>query len=171
MAPVAGSSPCTEPGYSTQARRHWYHIRGGCLGLRRLCRRKSSIACSSQDSQSQGQPAFSAVLRGLDGPFTPVAIGGYKYVSKITGEYTKWTAVYLLTNKNQALQSLQLFVDSTAILSAAASFVGAPTRAASTSGRSFGSVAWRPVLSKSSPPPTCRRKWVCPKMWGELCAP
>ena len=49
------------------------------------------------------------------GPFPPEAIGGYKYVSKITDEYTEWTAVYLLTNKNQALQSLRLFVGSTVI--------------------------------------------------------
>ena len=49
------------------------------------------------------------------GPFTPAAIGDYRYVSKITAEYTKWTAVYLLTNKNQALKSLQLFVGSTVI--------------------------------------------------------
>ena len=49
------------------------------------------------------------------GPFAPVAIGGYKYASKITDEYTKWAAVYLLTNKNQALKSLQLFVGSTVI--------------------------------------------------------
>ena len=49
------------------------------------------------------------------GPFTPVAIGGYKYVSKITDEYTKWTTVYLLTNKKQALESLQLFVGLTVI--------------------------------------------------------
>ena len=45
----------------------------------------------------------------------PVAIGGYKYVSKITDEYAKWTAVYLLTNKNQALKSHQLFFGSTVI--------------------------------------------------------
>ena len=49
------------------------------------------------------------------GPFTPVATGGYKYVSKITDEDTKWTAVYLLTNKNQAPKSLLLFVGSTVI--------------------------------------------------------
>ena len=49
------------------------------------------------------------------GLFTPVVIGGYRYISKITNEYTKWTAVYLLTNKNQALKSLQLFVGSTVI--------------------------------------------------------
>ena len=58
---------------------------------------------------------FQLCYGDLMGPFTPVAIGGYKYVSKITDECTKWTAVYLLTNKNQALlnRSLQLFVGST----------------------------------------------------------
>ena len=58
---------------------------------------------------------LSTVLRRPDGPFTPVAIGGYTYISKITNEYAKWTTVFLLTNKNQALQSNQLFVGSTAI--------------------------------------------------------
>ena len=32
--------------------------------------------------------------------FTPVAMDGYEFVSKMTDEYTKWTAVYLLTNKS-----------------------------------------------------------------------
>ena len=58
---------------------------------------------------------FQLCYRDLMGPFTPVAIGSYKYVSKITDEYTKWTAIYLLTNKNQALKSLELFVGSTVI--------------------------------------------------------
>ena len=53
--------------------------------------------------------------RGLIGSFTPVAIGGYKYVSKITDEYIKCTAVFLSSNKDRALQSLQRFVGSTAI--------------------------------------------------------
>ena len=44
-----------------------------------------------------------------------MAIGGCKYVSKITYEYIKWTAVYLMINKNQPLQSLQLFVGLTVI--------------------------------------------------------
>ena len=54
---------------------------------------------------------------------------------------------------------------------AAASFVGAPTRAVSTPGRSFDSTAWRLILSKSSSPPTRRSKSVCPNAWGELRAP
>ena len=47
------------------------------------------------------------------GHFKPSARGGYEYVSKITDQFTKWTAVYLLCTKNQALTSLQLFVTST----------------------------------------------------------
>ena len=41
-------------------------------------------------------------------PFTPGAKGDYKYVSKVADEYTKWTTVNLLTDRNQALQLLQL---------------------------------------------------------------
>ena len=59
---------------------------------------------------------FQLCYGNLMGPFTLVPIDGYKYVSKITDEYTKWTAVYLLNNKNQTLKSLQLFVGSTVIL-------------------------------------------------------
>ena len=40
----------------------------------------------------------------------------------------------------------------------------------STSGRNFGSTGWRPVLSKQSPPPTRRRKSVCPNAWAGLYA-
>ena len=57
------------------------------------------------------QPSYGDLME----PFTPVAIGGYNYVSRITDEYTKWTVVYLLTAKNQALQSLQLLIGSTLI--------------------------------------------------------
>ena len=49
------------------------------------------------------------------GPFKLTAHGGYKFVSKITGQFTKWTAVYFLCSKGQALAPLQLFVTSTVI--------------------------------------------------------
>ena len=58
---------------------------------------------------------FQLVCGDLMGPFKPSAREGYEYVSKITDQFTKWTAVYLLCTKNQALTSLQLFVTSTAI--------------------------------------------------------
>ena len=49
------------------------------------------------------------------GPFTPEAYGGFKYVSKITDQSTRWTAVYLLENKSYAFDSFRLFVSSTVI--------------------------------------------------------
>ena len=58
---------------------------------------------------------FQLCYGDLMGPFSLVAIGGFKYVSKITDEYTKWTPVYLLTNKRRALQLIQLFIGSTVI--------------------------------------------------------
>ena len=53
---------------------------------------------------------FHLVYGDLMDPFKPAARGGYEYVNKITDQYTKWTAVYLLGTKGQALASLQLFV-------------------------------------------------------------
>ena len=49
------------------------------------------------------------------GPFTPEAQGGFKYVSKITDQFTRGTTVYLLENKSCAFDSFRLFVTSTAI--------------------------------------------------------
>ena len=79
----------------------------------------------------------STLLRGLDKPFKPIAVGDYTYASKVADECTKWTAVCLLTNKNQAFQSLQLLSARQSALLVAASFVGTLTRAASTTGEGF----------------------------------
>ena len=51
----------------------------------------------------------------LMGPFTPEAYGDFKYVSKITNQFTRWTAIYLQENKSCAFDSFRLFVTSTAI--------------------------------------------------------
>ena len=65
-------------------------------------------------------------------PFKPTANGGYKFVCKITDQLTKWTAVYLLSSKDQALAPLQLFVTSAVIpLGKRISSDGVPTREAS----------------------------------------
>ena len=47
------------------------------------------------------------------GPFPPEAYRGFKYVSKITDQFTRWTAVYLLESKSCAFDSFRLFVTST----------------------------------------------------------
>ena len=49
---------------------------------------------------------FQLVYGDLVGPFHSVARGGYEYASKITDQFTKWTAVYLLCTKGQTLASL-----------------------------------------------------------------
>ena len=49
------------------------------------------------------------------GPFTPEAYGDFKYVSKTTDQFTRWTAVYLLDNKNCAFDTYCLLAISTAI--------------------------------------------------------
>ena len=58
---------------------------------------------------------FQMVYGDLMGPSKPAARGGYEYVSKITHQFTKWTAVYVLCTKNQTLASLQLLVTSTVV--------------------------------------------------------
>ena len=58
---------------------------------------------------------FQLVYGDLTAPFKTAARGGYECVSKITDQFTKWTAVYLLYTKDQALTSYQLFVTSTVI--------------------------------------------------------
>ena len=49
------------------------------------------------------------------GPFTPEAYGSFKYVSKITDQFTRSIAVYLLENKSYAFDSFRLIVTSTVI--------------------------------------------------------
>ena len=58
---------------------------------------------------------FQLVYGDLMGPFKPTSHGGFKFVSNITHQFIKWTAVYLICSKYQALASLQLFVTSTVI--------------------------------------------------------
>ena len=58
---------------------------------------------------------FQLCYGDLIDPFTPEAYGGFKYVSNITDQFTRWTAVYLLENESCAFDSFRLFVSSTVI--------------------------------------------------------
>ena len=49
------------------------------------------------------------------GPLTPEALGGYKYITNISGEYTEWTKPYLLKSKHDDLSSFQVFVQTVVI--------------------------------------------------------
>ena len=55
------------------------------------------------------------VFTDLMGQFTLEALGGYKFVSKIYDEHTRWTEIYLLKSKNGALHPFQSFVQSMVI--------------------------------------------------------
>ena len=58
---------------------------------------------------------FRLCYGNLTYPLTPEAYGGFKYISNITDQFTRWTAVYLLENKRCAFDSFRLFVTSTVI--------------------------------------------------------
>ena len=63
---------------------------------------------------------FQRCYRNLMGSFTPKAYGGFKYASKITDQFTKWTAVYLVEYylveyKDCAFDSFRMLVTSTVI--------------------------------------------------------
>ena len=73
------------------------------------------LAHPKQVSHAAINAPFQLVYGDLMAPSKPTAHGGYRFVSKITDQFTKWTAVYLLCSKDQALASLQLLVTSTAI--------------------------------------------------------
>ena len=61
------------------------------------------------------QHPFQLVFPDLMGQFTPEALGGYKFVSKISDEHTRWTEIYLLKSKDGALHAFQSFVHSMVI--------------------------------------------------------
>ena len=49
------------------------------------------------------------------GPSTPKAYGNFQYINEITDQFTKWTAVYLLTKKSLAYDYFRLFFMSVVI--------------------------------------------------------
>ena len=65
------------------------------------------------DTKAPLQLVFGDLIRS----FTPIVHGGYKYVSRITDQFSRWAAVYLLGSKDQALASIHAYVASTVLLS------------------------------------------------------
>ena len=58
---------------------------------------------------------FQLVFADLMGPLTPEALGGYKYITNISDEYTKRVEPYFLKSKHDDLSSIQIFVQSVVI--------------------------------------------------------
>ena len=50
---------------------------------------------------------FKVVFADLMRSLTPEALGGYKYITNISGEYTEWTKPYLLKSKHDTLSLIR----------------------------------------------------------------
>ena len=74
-------------------------------------RQRAHLKTADQHIQRPFQLVFTDLMR----QFTPEALGGYKYVSKISDEHTRWTEIYLLKSKDGALHEFQSFVQSMVI--------------------------------------------------------
>ena len=58
---------------------------------------------------------FQLVFADLTEPLNPEDLEGYKFITKITDEYTKWTEPYLMKSKHDGISSFQAFVQSMVI--------------------------------------------------------
>ena len=101
---------------------------------------------------------FQLVHGDLTDPFKPTARESYEYVSKITDQLTKWTAVYLLCTIDQALASLQLSSLQPSFRSAAVSSLGEPIRVVNTPAKTSKRIARRRTSPSSLRPLTCHNK-------------
>ena len=69
----------------------------------------------SKTADQHVQHPFQLVFTDIMGQFTPEALGGYKYVSKISDEHIRWTEIDLVKSKDGALHAFQSFVQSMVI--------------------------------------------------------
>ena len=112
----AGPSQQKELGTHAAARRQRHHLRRHHSGLRCLRRWERPSAISSKKPQHAGiTRPFPLCFGNLMGAFTPEAYEGFKYASKITDQFTRWTVVYLLENKSCTFNTFRLFVTLTVI--------------------------------------------------------
>ena len=58
---------------------------------------------------------FQLVLADPMGPMSPLALGGFQYVSKFVDQQTKWKDIFLIRAKSDATDALKLFNQSLAI--------------------------------------------------------
>ena len=76
---------------------------------------KSRQRAQPKTADQHVQHPFQLVFTDIMEQFTPEALGGYKCVSKISDEHTRWTEIYLLKSKDGALHAFQSFLQSMVI--------------------------------------------------------
>ena len=73
---------------------------------------KSRQRAHPKTADQHVQHLFQLVFTDIMGQFTPEALGGYTYFSKISDEHTRWTEIYLLKSKDGTLHAFHSFVQS-----------------------------------------------------------
>ena len=85
---------------------------------------KACDVCAIGKSAQQAHPKkatydieqpFQLVLANLMGPMSPLALGGFEYVSKFVDQQTKWKEIFLIKAKSDAIDTLKLFNQSMVI--------------------------------------------------------
>ena len=76
---------------------------------------KSTQQAHPKTAVHRATEPLGCVYTDLIGPVSPVAKGGYMYVSKFTDELTRYKAFYLIRSKTEAIDTLVRFVEDLAI--------------------------------------------------------
>ena len=85
--------------------------------------------------------AFQLVYTDLLAPVSPPAPGGFRYVSKFTGQHSKWKEVFLIKEKADAVNTLKRFVQTVVIPRACTPSVSTLTGEENTRRSTSGSTA------------------------------
>ena len=88
-----------------------------------MCRGQGLQLAHPKTAELKVKLPFQLVLTDLMEPLIPEALGGYKYITTISHEPTKWTETHLLKSNHNALSSFRVFVQSVAIPAVSASSV------------------------------------------------
>ena len=76
---------------------------------------KSRQRAHPKTADQHVQHPFQLVFTDITGQFTPEALEGYRYVSKISDEHTRWTEIYLHKSEDGAPHAFQSFAQSMVI--------------------------------------------------------
>ena len=111
---------------------------------------KSDQLAHPESANNAGIKApFQLVHGDLMGVFATATHGGYKYVSNITDQPSRWPAVYLLCSKDQVIASLPAYIASTVIPSAIELSGFTPTGVVNTSAKLSTLTAWKRVYKQN----------------------
>ena len=90
-------------------------LRANCSRATSAPSGKSSQKPHPKHAKNDVTQPFRLVTIDVQGQLRPVALGGFKFLSKIIDQFTKWSEVFLLKAKSDVVDSLQLYNQHTVI--------------------------------------------------------